>query len=246
LIAAPGWCNAQSGVVSVGNNATITFARAFSPPPVVVCSAQVNGQAVLAAAADVTTTNFKVLIRDTAGNAPTSGVWVQWVAASNEAGLRCGTAAVSQGQVITFSSAFSSTPTVVTSGTMGGTPCMVAAINNSPTNVGVRFKSHSGSTSGSAQVSWIATVPRSTWRCGVAQYNDGAGLTFAALPAVPTIITSGNGGEAVATCAVNNAAAGALLSLRKHDATAAQNVWVQWWALPAGVASYYPPLVMPH
>jgi hypothetical protein len=246
VIVAPGWGTVESGVVSVGNNATVTFPHVINPLPVVVCSAQVNGQALMAAATNVTTTNFRVLIRDTANNIPAGNVWVQWVAAANEAGVRCGTASVSQGQTITFPSAFPTTPTVVTSGTMGDAPCMVAAINNAKANFGVWFKSHSGSTSGTAQVSWIATVPRSTWRCGVTRYNDRARLSFAALPAVPTIVTSGNGGEAVATCAVSNAADGALLTLRRHNGSAAQNVWLQWWALPAGMASYTPPLVAPH
>jgi hypothetical protein len=246
LWAAPGWSTVASGVVSVVNNATITFPHAINPLPVVVCSAQLNGKAILAAATNVTTANFQVLIRDTANNVPAGTVWVQWVAAANEAGVRCGTASLANGQTVAFPSAFPSTPTVVTSGTLGGTPCMVAAINNAVDKFGVYIKSHSGSTSGTAQVGWIATVPRSTWRCGVTRHNDGARLSFEALPAIPTIITSGNGGGAVATCAVNNAADGALLSLRKHDNTVAQNVWVQWWALPAGLASYTPPLVVPH
>jgi hypothetical protein len=246
LGAAPGWSTVASGVVSVANGATITFPQGLNPTPVVVCSAQVNGRALLAAATNVTTTHFKVLIRDTAGRTPSGAVWVQWVAAGNEGGVRCGTASITNCQVITFSSNFTTTPTIVTSGTMGGTPCMVAAINNATDRFGVYLKSHAGSTSGSAQISWIAVLPRDIWRCGVTRYNDGARLTCTALPTVPTIVTSGNGGEAVATCAVGNQANGARLSLRRHDDTAAQSAWVQWWALPAGLVSYTPPLVAPH
>jgi hypothetical protein len=246
ILAAPGWSTVASGVVSVADNATVTFPQPINPTPVVVCSAQLSGKALLAAAIKVTAKDFKVIIRDTYGNVPSGSVWVQWVAVANEGGVRGGTTTVTNNQVITFPSSFGVTPTVVTSGTMGGIPCLVAAIDNAPDKFGVYLKSHAGSTSGTAQISWIATTPRDTWRCGVTKYNNGAGLTFTALPVVPTIVTSGNGGEAVATCAVNNAAGGATLSLRKHDDSAAQNVWVQWWALPPGMVTYYPPLVAPH
>ena len=236
-LAAPGLAMVESGLVSVGNNATITFPKAFASTPTVVCSAQSGSAAIMAALTSISKTNFKVLLRDTYNNTPSSA-WVQWVAAVTEPGVQCGITTVSNGGHLSFPTAFASTPTVVTSGLQAGNPVMVTAISNSTSGCGIYFATHSGSTSNTVGVYWIATVPRSTWRCGVTKYSDGAALSFPALPGTPTIVTAGNdGGGAVAASALTNTASGAGLSLRRHDNTSAQNIWVQWWAVPGGVAS---------
>jgi hypothetical protein len=234
-VVAPGLAMVQSGVVSVGNNATITFPKAFVSNPTVVCSAQ-NGAAIMAAPTQISKTSFKVLLRDTNNNT-VSSAWVQWVAALAEPGVQCGITTVSNGGSLTFPTAFTTVPTVVTSALQAGNPVMVTAINNAKNKCGVWFATHNGSSSGTVAVYWIATVPRSSWRCGVTQYSNGAALSFPALSAPPAIVTCGNCSGAVAAAGLNNSASGCSLSLRKHDNSAAGNTWVQWWAVPGGVAS---------
>jgi hypothetical protein len=246
LIATPGWGVVQAGVVKVARGAAITFPRPFSTTPIVVCSGQTGSRAMIMDATDTTRTGFHVQIIDTYGNWATGTVWVQWVAATAESGVQCGERSIHFGDKLTFRTPFPSTPTIVTSAMAGSNPVMVSAINNSPTGCNFWFAEHYGSPPLLADVSWIAIVPRSSWRCGVTKHSDGSHLSFPALPATPVIITSGNCGGAITTAAVNNTVSGATLSLRKHDNTAAQNAWVQWWALPAGIASNQIPLVMPH
>src|SRR3990172_5953311 len=108
------WSMVQSGLAQYGDGAQVTFAQAFPETPVVITTGQ-SGGAVIIGAANNSKTGFDLKIRDLNGNRLTSGVWVQWVAATYESGIQLGLATYKNGDHITFPAALSGC-TILTSG----------------------------------------------------------------------------------------------------------------------------------
>ena len=231
----PGWGMIQSGIAQYGNNAHITFAQPFNEVPVVVTSGQ-SGGAVMVGAANNSKTGFDLKIRDLNNNPISSGVWVQWIAATYEPGIQLGLATYNDGQSITFPSPLPGC-TILTSGQKDGVPYIIGAVSNSNTGCGLSIRDHAGNPGSGVWVQWIAVTPKSDWRCGVAQYNDGGRLSFPAMSSSPVIFTSGQSGGAVSIGGVANSTTGCALSIRNHAGQAVQGAWTQWWAVKSGLVS---------
>ncbi len=138
-----------------------------TPPgvPVIVCSAQKNGKAVMAAAVDNSGLGFFVRIRDLRG-APVSGAWLQYVAAlpptevvlsdGGKAKLLGAVERRADGQRLGFAPALASMPTVVSSSQLGGMPQMACSVNNSTTGTTISMIESSGARARDGWLQWLA------------------------------------------------------------------------------------------
>jgi hypothetical protein len=102
------------GVVEAGHEANFSFADEFDAPPVVVVSAQVGGQALLASTIHTHTGGFNIFVTDHNGQ-PVDRAWVQWIVVESDpaAGVQAGYA-LTEGGRIEFPEPFETAPIVVT------------------------------------------------------------------------------------------------------------------------------------
>lgn len=153
----------QGACAQFNDNASITFPTAFSAPPIIVCSAQKNGQAVTAAAVSNRADGFTLRLRDLNGN-PVSGAWVQWVAAQpRETKLPDETTLDVRGQVVQANDGYQCnfgtaiTPSaVVTASAQGSTGALlVGAVKVSRNNALLSLRDHNGQPAQNVWLQWL-------------------------------------------------------------------------------------------
>jgi len=145
-----------------------------------------------------------------------------------------GIARYSDGQTITFPRAFRAVPVVVTSAQMNGKAVSSCALNNSTANFQISLRDENKAPVQGAWVQWIAFIPRTDVKVigGIQKASNGQHIAFAAMSAVPVIVTNAQiGGKALNSSAVNSAANGFTIVIRNQDNAPIVDAWVQWMAV---------------
>lgn len=222
----------QSGVAQYSNGQTISFPTAFPSTPVVVTSAQKDGEAVMCCPTGTTATGFAISII-TDEKRPVSDAWVQWIAVipDGNANVMAGSTLTSNQYQITLRN-MPSTPIVVACAQKYGEAVIAAAGTTEKNKFVIDVRDTHNAPMKNATVNWIAVVPNSTngFKGGCTQRNNASNIGFSpAFGTVPVYIVSGQyNNEPCACAAVNNRKDGFLLYLTKHDGTSGTNVWTQW------------------
>ena len=158
----------RGGVLKTSDNQPIGLPVPPGTPvgvPVIVCSAQKGGKALMAAAADNSMLGFFVRIRDLHG-VPVRDAWVQWVAAvppceltlvdGARATLRGAVERRQDSQRISFTPNLASLPTLVSSSQIGGVPQMACSVSNSTSGTTISIIEHTGAGARDGWLQWLA------------------------------------------------------------------------------------------
>ena len=164
VVPAPG-IQVQANVASRKNGDHVTFVQPFTQTPVIICSAQVNGRALLASAVNNSPAGFTLSLLDLDGNPVTGGAWVQYIALVPTAGkdaftgveIQAGICQANSGGRINFAQAFTK-GVVITCSAQSGDAVAAGAVGNSATGFTLAMNNHAGQSVNSAWVQWLAVA----------------------------------------------------------------------------------------
>lgn len=151
----------QGGVVYANNGQQISF-PAMSNSPVVITSAQ-SGGAINSAPTNVTTTGFKIALKDQDNNSVGSA-WLQWLAVvpGTQNGFKGGRGTRDNYASVGFSPAFSGGPTILNTAEKSGEPCAASAVGNSPSGFTLYLTRHDGSAGSGFRTYTLGYTPTPT------------------------------------------------------------------------------------
>ncbi|MCD6359778.1 MAG: PKD domain-containing protein [Armatimonadetes bacterium] len=159
----------RGGVARMSDGQMVNLPADMGGVPVIVCSAQRGGAAVLAAAVDNSATHFRLQLRSPQGR-KVRKAWVQWAAVVTPAQVQSGDGSTTRiigrvqqyanGQHISFSPALPALPAVIISSQRNGVPQAACSINNGKTGADISIVEHTGAGAGASWVQWLAIARR--------------------------------------------------------------------------------------
>lgn len=147
------WFRAK--VVKCKDGDVINFGRNLPRTPVILTNAQSGSIAYCAGAANNSSRGFQLKLADAQGSRG-KRAWVQWVAMNLPLAFRGGVKQLNDNRKINFSPSFSFTPVILTSGQIGGIPCIIGAADNRTTGYYLKIRDLSGKSISEAWTQWIA------------------------------------------------------------------------------------------